>query len=347
MKTIHKQFRIKDKYLVIYPVLAVVILFTGCKTKSSEKEITTVSVEVLDPAIAEVFDTLSPIEVLGEGFTWSEGPLWVESMQMLLFTDVPENKIYSWDTASGVKEYLYPSGLDSLNPVGGAEGANGLALSAEGKLLLCQHGNRALASMLAPLSEPKDSFTFLARKYNNKRLNSPNDLHIAKNGDIYFTDPPYGLPNQDDDKNKEIAFNGVYRLSATGKLTLLDSMLSRPNGIALSPDENTLYVANSDPQKALWIRYRLDQQKNINERTVFADMTHLIPAKKGLPDGMKISKKGTIFATGPGGILVFHTDGRHLGTILTGEATANCALDEQEKWLYMTAHGYLKRIRLK
>jgi gluconolactonase len=201
--------------------------------------------------------------------------------------------------------------------------------------------------MLAPLTAPKDSFNFLVRKYNNKRLNSPNDLHIATNGDIYFTDPPYGLPDQDADKSKEIAFNGVYRLSAAGKHTLLDSTLTRPNGIALSADENTLYVANSDPQKAIWIRYRLDPQKNIEERTVFADMTHLISERKGLPDGLKISRKGIIFATGPGGVLIFHPDGRHLGTILTGEATANCALDDQEKWLYMTAHGYLKRIRLK
>ena len=248
----------KVRFLVIHTVFAVVILFTGCKPTSSEKEITASSVEVLDPAIAEVLDTLSPIEVLGEGFNWSEGPLWVESMQKLLFADVPQNKVYSWDSLSGVKDYLYPSGLDSLNPVGGVEGANGLALSADGQLLLCQHGNRAVARMLAPLASPKDSFNFLVRKYNGKRLNSPNDLHIAKNGDIYFTDPPYGLPDQDADKNKEIAFNGVYRLSAAGKLTLLDSALTRPNGIGLSADENTLYVANSDPQKAIWIRYRLD-----------------------------------------------------------------------------------------
>jgi gluconolactonase len=154
------------------------------------------------------------------------------------------------------------------------------------------------------------------------------------------------LTSQDEDNNKELPYNGVYRLTANGNVILLDSTLTRPNGIALSPDESTLYVSNSDPQQAFWVRYRLDQDKNIIGRDIFADVTHLIPDRKGLPDGLKISKKGIIFATGPGGVLVFNPDGRHLGTILTGEATANCALDSREEWLYMTAHGYLKRIRL-
>jgi gluconolactonase len=347
MPTTHISQPYKIRQLIVGFAFIGIFNIVRCKSASTLEEKPSKSIEVLNPAISEILDTLTPIEVIGEGFTWSEGPVWVESMQKLLFTDVPQNKIYAWDSLSGVKEYLYPSGLDSLHPVGGVEGANGLALTSSGELLLCQHGNRAVAKMLVPLSSPKDSFAYLATQYNGKRFNSPNDLQIAIHGDIFFTDPPYGLSNQDEDEHKELSFNGVYRLTTSGKIILLDSTLSRPNGIALSPDETTLYVSNSDLQQAFWVRYQLDQNKNIVKREIFADVTHLIPDKKGLPDGLKISKKGIIFATGPGGVLVFNADGQQLGTILTGEATANCALDQNEQWLYMTAHSYLKRIKLR
>lgn len=331
-----------------FALVTLFLLFNpGCKPHDAVVNQSSGKIEVLDADLLSVLDSQSVIEVLADGFSWSEGPVWLPKQQTLLFTDVPENKIYSWDSIHGKQVYLYPSGLDSLYPVGGKEGANGLAINADGSLLMCQHGNRALAEMLTTVEQPKDSFRFLARHFKGKRFNSPNDLHIARNGDIFFTDPPYGLAAQDEDKNKELAFNGVYSLTAKGELILLDSTLTRPNGIAMSPDEKTLYVSNSDPDKAIWIAYTLDDQYQVVSRRVFADKTELVSSRKGLPDGMKIGKNGIIFATGPGGVLVFHPDGRHLGTVMTNEATANCALDDTESWLYMTAHGFLKRVRLK
>jgi len=305
------------------------------------------SVQVIDNEIYKVLDKGTKIEILADGFTWSEGPLWLSTLQKLIFTDVPENTIYSWDAKHGKQVYLKPSGYTILNPNGGTEGANGLILDHNGNLIICQHGNRSVAKMLAPLSAPKPNFEYLAQKYDSKLFNSPNDLCLSRSGDMYFTDPPYGLPKQDNDPIKELTFNGVYLLKKNGTLILLDSTLTRPNGIALAKDEKYMIVANSDEKNAIWVKYMLDDDKNIISKSVFADMTHLVATQKGLPDGLKIHKKGYIFATGPGGVLIFHPDGRHLGTINTGQATANCAFDEIESYLYMTAHKYLMRIKIK
>lgn len=334
-------------YMKTIQLLLLLFVLVSCRTNKNNEINSIQKIEVFDPEMLTVVDTSSAIEVLADGFSWSEGPLWLKSENMLIFTDVPENKIYSWDEKNGKKLYLYPSGFTINDTRGGTEGANGLALNANNELILCQHGNRVVAKMLTALSSPKDSFQFLAQQFNGKKFNSPNDLHIAKNGDIYFTDPPYGLPGQDQDSIKELGFNGVYKLTKEGVVSLIDSTLARPNGIALSPDEKILYVANSDPEKAIWMKYQFDQNKNIISSAVFADKTSMVATQKGLPDGMKISSKGYIFATGPGGVLVFSPDGRHLGTFNTGYATANCALDHDESYLYMTAHNYLMRVKLR
>ncbi|MBC7885471.1 MAG: SMP-30/gluconolactonase/LRE family protein [Saprospiraceae bacterium] len=325
------------------------ILLLACKDKTTEIITTERRIEMYDPELQQVLDSNVIIEILTDSvYQWAEGPLWLDEEHKLLFTDVPQNTIYSWDEKNGPQKYLSPSGYTIINEKGGREGANGLALDADSHLILCQHGNRAVAKMKSPLTTPKDSFEFLAMNYKGRKFNSPNDLHITKDGDIFFTDPPYGLPGQDADSIKELSFNGVYRLiKKDGSVFLLDSTLSRPNGIALSSDEKYMYVANSDPEKSIWKKYELDVHKNIVSASLFADVTHLVPKHKGLPDGMKISNKGYIFASGPGGILVFNQDSRHLGTIMTGQATANCALDKDEKYLYMTAHKYLMRVRLK
>jgi len=319
----------------------------SCKNKSAEPADPLTRIEIYDPELLELLDTNAVIEILAEGFKWSEGPLWLPTENKLIFTDVPENTVYSWDEKNGKQTYLKPSGYTIINDKGGKEGANGLMLDESGNLILCQHGNRSVARMIAPLSMPKDSFEFLATTYMGQKFNSPNDLYIAKDGDIFFTDPPYGLPGQDQDSIKELSFNGVYRLKKDGSILLLDSTLTKPNGITFSSDEKIMYVANSDPDHALWMKYEMDENKNITSRTLFAEVTHLIPTQKGLPDGMKISKKGYMFASGPGGILIFNQDSRQLGVINTGQATANCALDADEKYLYMTAHSYLMRVRLK
>jgi len=326
-----------------------ILLLHSCKVekeKETESEVVT-KIEVFDDEISQVIDTTAKIEILADGFTWSEGPLWLPSEDKLIFSDVPENTIYSWNEKDGKQLYLQPSGYTIDDPRGGKEGSNGLALTSDNELLLCQHGDRALAKMFASPSTPKDTFQVLANHYKGKKFNSPNDLHIAQNGDIYFTDPPYGLPGLDKDSIKELSFNGVFLIKTDGNIILLDSTLTKPNGIALSSDERTMYVANSDPEKAIWKRYQLDASKQIISSDIFADKTELVSTKKGLPDGLKINRKGYIFATGPGGVLIFNKEGTHLGTINTGVATANCGFDPTEKYLYMTAHNYLMRLKLK
>jgi gluconolactonase len=328
--------------------LGLICLFSSCKEATKKSNGTIGKIEVFDPEMLSLMDSLAMIEVLADSFVWSEGPLWLAKENKVIFTDVPTNTIYSWDENNGKKVYLRPSGYTLIaDSTGGKEGANGLALDLDGTLILCQHGNRAVARMRASLSTPKDSFTFLATTYKNKRFSSPNDLFITKDGSIFFTDPPYGLPDQDQDDDKQLTYNGIYRLNKNGEVLLLDSTLSKPNGIAFTADEKTMYVANSDPEKAIWMKYSLDDSKNIVSKSLFADKTSDVVSKKGLPDGLKIHSSGIILATGPGGVLVFNSDGKHLGTINTGQATANCALDTEENYLYMTAHQYLMRVKLK
>jgi gluconolactonase len=333
-------------------LVALLILILGCKQKKELQthrptKNTIGHIQIYDPRLLDILDTSSQIEILADSFTWAEGPLWLQKEQKLIFTDVPENTIYSWDVNYGKQVYLKPSGYTIKDSTGGTEGANGLALDKNNRLVLCQHGNRTVAVMEGSLNNPTPNFVFLTQKYNNKRFNSPNDLHIAKDGSIFFTDPPYGLPGLDTAKAKEISFNGIYRLRTDGSVVLIDSSLTKPNGIALSNDESKLYVANSDPQKAIYIEYKLGPDYEILSKRILSDKTKDVPSLKGLPDGLKVAKKDHIFATGPGGVLVFHADGTHLGTIMTENATANCALDEENGYLYMTSHMLLLRVKIK
>jgi len=259
-----------------------------------------------------------------------------------LFTDVPENKLYRWDETNGLSVFLNPSGYTGYAPNEKKAGGNGLILDADGNLFIAQHGDRRIAKVTAPLDKP-GAFTTIVDRFEGKRFHSPNDLILHSNGDLYFTDPPYGLKG-DKDPLRELKTNGVYRLSKEGKISLIYDQLNRPNGLALSPDEKTLYVANSDAKRNLWLAFDLTDGKLLNER-VFFDATSI--DRPGLADGMKVNKKGYVFATGPGGVLVFNPQGKHLGTILTEERTANCAFNEDESILYMTSHRYLTRIQLK
>lgn len=288
------------------------------------------------------------IEVLAEGFEWSEGPLWLPQQNKLLVSDIPPNSIYEWSEEGGKKLYLQPSGFTGEDPRGGEPGSNGLILDSEGRLVMCQHGDRRMARMEAPLDKPKASFVTLADKFEGKRFNSPNDAVYKSNGELYFTDPPYGLEKNADDPAKEIPFQGVFRVDKAGQVQLLTKELSRPNGLAFSPDEKTLYVANSDPQKAIWMAYEVSASGALTKGRVFYDATALVgPQAPGLPDGLKVNRQGYLFATGPGGVLVFDPKGEHLGTIKTGQATSNCAFNEDESVLYLTADDYLMRVKLK
>ena len=187
--------------------------------------------------------------------------------------------------------------------------------------------------------------TTLADKYLGKRFNSPNDLAYKSNGDLYFTDPPYGLEKADKDPKKELPYNGVFRLSKNGKLTLLTSELTYPNGIAFAPDEKTLYVAISDPKLAIWMAYDVKPDGRIANGHIFFNATSKVKEGNGLPDGMKVDKKGNLFATGPGGVFVFTPEGKHLGTIDTGQPTGNCAWGDDGSTLYIMANHYLSRIK--
>jgi gluconolactonase len=273
--------------------------------------------------------------------------LWLEKENKLIFSDIPNNSIFEWTEKGGIKLYLKPAGYTGKAKKGGEAGSNGLLLSPKGELVLCQHGDRRIAKMNAPLSNPKANFETLADNYQGKKLNSPNDAVFHKNGDLYFTDPPYGLELNADDPAKELDFQGVYKVDKNGKLTLLTKELSRPNGIAFSPDYSKLYVANSDPEKAIWMVYDVDENGLLKNGKLFYNATDKTKDLKGLPDGMKVHKSGWIFATGPGGVLIFTPEGEHLGTIMTNEATANCTFNPDYSELFITADDYLLRVKLK
>jgi gluconolactonase len=301
-------------------------------------------IERLDPALDALIAPDAKIEQLATGFQWSEGPVWRRSGRYLLFSDVPGNTIYKGQDSTGLSVFLRPAGYTGVNPPGRELGTNGLTFDANDSLVMADHGNRQVAR----LDEARFTRTTLADRYEGKRLNSPNDLVYRSNGDLYFTDPPYGLKGLNDDPARELRFNGVYRLTRAGQLTLLTSELTFPNGIAFSPDEKTLYVANSDPQRAIWMAYDVRPDGTIGSGRVFFDATAAARAgKPGLPDGMKVDGAGNLFASGPGGIFIFSPAGKHLGTIVTGQPTANCAFGDDGSTLYMTANDRLLRVRLR
>jgi gluconolactonase len=295
------------------------------------------------PALDALIAPGTRIEKLAEGFIWSEGPVWMAEGRYLLFSDVPGNKMYRWSEADGLSVFLDPSGYDGPDPSAFREpGSNGLIRGPGNSILLCDHGNRAVAQLdLATKSK-----TFLAAHYQGKRFNSPNDLVRASSGVIYFTDPPYGLEGLNDSPLRELSFNGVYRLDPDGTVTLLDESLTFPNGIILSPDERTLYVAISDPDRPVWMAYSLDAAGWIADRRVFADSSEALAAGRvGLPDGMAIDVNGNLFASGPGGVLVFAPDGTYLGLIATGTAIANCTFGDDGSTLYLASHQMIARLR--
>ncbi len=305
------------------------------------KKATLGTIERKDPAFDKLVPKDSTIELLEkEKFDWSEGPVWDAKNGRVLFSDIPKNMIWEWSDKGGLKEFIKPSGYTGKEKFTGKEpGSNGLAFGPDGALHMCMHGDRRVAKWV------DGKFVTLADKYEGKRLNSPNDLVFHSSGAIYFTDPPYGLPGQMKDPNKELDFQGVYRLAKDGKLTLLTKVMSRPNGIALSPDEKTLYVANSDPEKANWMAFPVKEDGTLGEGKEFFDATSEVKTKKGLPDGLKVDAQGNVWATGPGGVFVFDAKGKHLGTLATGVATANVGWGGDGSTLYITADKNLVRVK--
>jgi len=325
-----------------------ILIVLNCATSRISAQPAQTAVQRLDPGLDRIVSFSAAVEKLASGIGFGEGPVWDRKGGYLLFSDIPGNAVMKWSPTSGLAVFWKP--VFTGDAVKGAQvGTNGLTFDLQGRLLMAEHGNRRISRR-----QGDGTIQVLAERYEGKRLNSPNDLIAGKNGDIYFTDPDFGLRSvlggavggADPPglaKARELSVNGVYRLSAQGKLDLVIKDLPAPNGLALSPDERKLYVDNSRPQK-LWMVYDVKSDGTLANGRVFADLTN-DPAMGG-PDGMKVDKNGDIFSTGPGGIVIFSPEGKHLGTIRFPEIPANLAWgDADGKSLYVTARTGLYRIR--
>ncbi|MEO9894636.1 SMP-30/gluconolactonase/LRE family protein [Aurantibacter sp.] len=305
-------------------------------------------IEILDNTALSLIDANAEIKVIGEGFNWTEGTLYIEEGDYLLFSDIPSNTVYKIDAKGDKSVFLQPSGYLGQNSYGDEPGSNGLLLNENRELILLQHGERQVVKMKSDLNNPKAEYTVITNNYKGKRFNSPNDGVFDRAGNLYFTDPPYGLPKKMEDPAKELDFQGVYCLLHSGELLLLDK-LSRPNGITLSPDESKLYVAVSDPEHAVWYQYDVTDIGTVANKKLLYDVTHLIgkEGQQGLPDGMKTHSSGNLFATGPGGVFIINPKGKPIARIHTGQATANCAFSSDEKRLFLAADDYVLEVTLK
>jgi len=311
-------------------------------------------VDRLDPAIARIIPAGAMLERVTTGYTWVEGPVWAQGS--LYFADITSNSIRKWTPGVGASIFLQPSGYKGTAPYGGPEpGSNGMTLDARGRLTVAGHAQRDVFRLES--LAPGAPITILADSYQGKRLNSPNDLVYRSDGSLYFTDPPYGLRTQlDSDPAKQLKVNGVYRIPhaleqkagappARAALQLLISDLTRPNGIAFSPDEKYLYVDNSQPKK-LWMRYRVLPDGKLTDPKLLYDAT--ADTRLGAPDGMKVDEEGNIYSAGPGGVWIFSPEGKPLAVILMPERTANLAwAGADRKTLYIAASTSIYRVRLK
>ena len=298
-------------------------------------------IERFDPALDSLIDPQAPIEVLEVGFAWSEGPVWVASQNCLLFSDIPRNAIFRWSEGEGARVWMQPSGYTGVAYYGKEPGTNGLTLDSEGRLLACEHGDRRISRL-----EPGGGKVTLVDSFQGKRLNSPNDLVLRAGGELYFTDPAYGLPRRYEDTRRELPFCGVYlaRPDQREPELLIDTM-DKPNGVALSPDEGFLYVTQSDPERPVVTRYPIRDDSTLGIAEVIADFTDRVPEAEGLPDGIKVDDPGNIFTTGPGGVWVLSAAGERLGRIQTGLRVANLCWGGDGSTLYMCSDQYLCRIR--
>lgn len=302
-------------------------------------------IERRDPALDAIIDVTAPIEVIAQGIHWAEGPVWVPQQRCLLFTDPPANIAYRWRPGGKAEPFLSPAGLQT--PIPGTireAGLNGLTLDRSGALLGADSGTRAIVRI--DLTTRRR--TILADRYEGKRFNSPNDLCVAASGAIYFTDPTYGLAEGDASPLREVNHTGLYRLTPDGKVTLIDGSHRRPNGVALSPDGKTLYLALSDDVAPEIIAYDLGRDGLPTGSRRFRDMRkELGEGLPGLPDGIKVGSGGILFATGPGGVYICAPDGTVLGLVSTGKAIANCCFGEDGKSLFLTSSDMVAKVRLK
>jgi len=299
--------------------------------------------ESLDARFDALLAPDTRIEKIADDLLWSEGPLWDARTKSLLFSDIPRNVVMQWNADKGVSRFLERSGYTGAAPFTGHEpGSNGLTFDPQGRLTLCQHGDRRISRR-----EADGTMVPLAVGFEGKKLNSPNDLIFDNLGNLYFTDPPFGLPKQFEDPGKELAFNGVFRVAKDGTISAVATDLEAPNGLGFSPDYKTLYVANARASSPIWKAYTVRADGSLDKGRVFADSAALYKNGDGVPDGLKVDIHGNVFATGPGGVLVYAPDGTLLGRILTGVPTANVAFGEDGATLFITANHRVLRLRTK
>jgi gluconolactonase len=330
----------RDIFISIAAAITAGLLSTEFATAQSVSTTTSPKIVRLDPRINELVPPDAKIEIVADGFTWTEGPAWNRASGYLLFSEVPKNAIHKWDPAKGVSLFLNPSGYHGSEPFTGREpGSNGLAYDWEGRLVLCQHGDRRISRI-----EKDGSQTVLVDRYDGKRFNSPNDLVFRSNGDLYFTDPPFGLPKSYDDPAKETPFQGVYRLSRDGRVALLTKEIRAPNGIGFSPDEKKLYVADS--ARALWFAFDVEPDGTVSNGKVLFDGTVASKDRPGVADSLKVDVHGNVFGAAPGGIFIISPDGKLLGRFDLGTATGNCAWGEDGSTLFIASSSAIYRIRL-
>ncbi|WP_026462190.1 SMP-30/gluconolactonase/LRE family protein [Adhaeribacter aquaticus] len=324
----------------------ILFLVSGCFSGFAQATKPAVgTIEFTSNELTRLIKKDAKIEVIAEGFQFTEGPVWVEKEKMLVFSDVPANTVYKWTAAKGKEVYLRPSGYTGKTTRGGFMGSNGLILSPDGKLLLCQHGDRRVAQMDAPLNAPRANYVTVAGTYKGKKLNSPNDLVFNTAGDLYFTDPAYGFEGGLKDPKKEIPFQGVYKMNKAGLVTLLTDSIEQPNGIGFFPGGKKLLVANSAEKKNGWYIYDITSNGSLTNGKVFYNVRN--EKEAGGCDGFKIDKAGNVFATGPGGLWIFNKSGKLLGKIkLNGIVAANCAFTPDGKTIFITASNYLLRVKM-
>ena len=294
----------------------------------------------LDPRFDQLIPADARIEKIADGFTWVEGPVWHKQGGYLLFSDIPANAVYQWKAGRGTSLFLKSSGYSGSIPFAGREpGSNGLTFDANGRLVLCRHGDRQIGRL-----EADGKINIVADRYDGYKINSPNDLVFKSNGDLYFTDPPFGLPGAFDDPSKA-PVQGVYRVKPDGTVALLIADIKAPNGIVFSPDERTLYVSDVDPKRAAWLAYDVKDDGTVANGRVFFDATRWRKDPFFGPDGFKVDRHGNIFGARPGGISVIGPDGVLLGTIETGQPTSNLAWGEDGSVLYITGGSAVYRVR--
>lgn len=327
-------------------MIAAALLFTLSAAAPMNSPLPSAKIVRNDASLDRLIDPAANFTKLGEGYGWSEGPVWIEDGQYLLFSDVPGNRIHKWSAAEGVTVWRDPSGGNGPAQPGFREpGTNGLKIGFPGEILAADHGSRAVAAIDLATKAKR----LLVTQFNGRKFNSPNDIAVAPDGTVWFTDPPYGLEGLNASALKEQTANGVYRAATDGAAVLVEPSLSFPNGLVFSPDAKTLYVTVSDPKRAVIMAYDVTADQKLTNARVFSDMTPMVGnANPGLPDGIVVDEFGNIWSTGPGGVHVFTPAGKRIGIIRTGTGIANLAFGGADgRTLFLTSHNMLVSVPTK